>query len=170
MEAKIIVSEDNFETYSTDETHPLFKSLQHSTKAGKPGVLEGDKMVIHVSNFKKFRYAAVQLIASEGGEVEKFPAWVVLTDADFQNNDVPAYLPGATVIDAEENEATRKWSEWPDANHPARQTTDGDWYVATNSRGNHDLLGSVLKQLTDDGFTIADTPQYKEAFAEPDPE
>lgn len=98
--------------------------------------------------------AAMQLIASKGGETFDRPAWVVIPSANM-GDDVPAYIPHSTYTDEFEVEQNHTWTTYAAAyGRSIQDESDGGNPAAPSgnkiiecSDGQLHFAGSVLVQL-----------------------
>ena len=84
----------------------------------------------------------VQLVISEGGEVENYPAFFTISDP---NDPTPAALPNSIKYDEDDNPSQKTWTEW--AGNNAIHEIDGSYYVGTNAGTNEDLAMSTISSL-----------------------
>lgn len=91
-----------------------------------------------------------------GGEVYDFPVWIEVADADYTTQDVPGYLPRSTDAVG----TPYKWAEWKDDNH-THHNYGGQWYIGGNSATGAELVGTVIKQLKVDGFSVLTRSQFQ---------
>mgnify|MGYP001811663262 CR=1 FL=1 len=136
---------------------PLWNDILHAVSRGltlkdNP---DGTTTVAGISDKEFFTIDKLLGCVAAGCEITGFPCFVEVASGAYAANDVPSYLPNATILDNPEDENSerpRKWSEWHDGNHSHR-LEGGSAYVPLNGFG-RDQKGSVIAQLIADGYDV----------------
>lgn len=144
-------------TLEDDSPNPFWNSLVQAATRGLYTVPHGPNhlKLEGLTDFGEINIATVVSLASLGMQVLHYPAFVLLPLAQKTDN-VPSYLPGAYVLDAngEPTETLKTWAEWrPNAPETATHAVVGLTWAGV------DAEGSVIAQLVSAGFTVLSLPE-----------
>ena len=112
-----------------------------------------------IKDFEELSIAKVYALAGLGIETHEYPSWIKIPVEDLEDP-VPTFLPGAYVLDqyGVPTETLQTWNQWASY----YQQSDTHAYIELAHSGSS-VLGTVLKQLVDNSYTVLSKP---EALAE----
>lgn len=91
--------------------------------AGYSKIDEGNKITYKYLSPATEEYGSIRTLQAEGVEVEGFPAYILLSAADYTANDVPVGVSHSEILDVDGigTGVQKKWNEW---NSPVMERND----------------------------------------------
>lgn len=148
--------------------NPLWPDLLQATTRGLYVRKEGNYAVLDgLSDFEELTIAKVVGMASIGVEVEDYPAYAKIAEADL-GDEVPELLPGSKFLNelGEETAQVKTWAEY----RPHAPVLGGHAYVELATSDGFRAKGTHIAQLVAAGVAVLSQPEAAAEIAAASPQ